>query len=51
MIRKVAIALTLVSAGLAGHVQALGLGGAKVNSNLNQPLVAEIDFVNTGALS
>lgn len=51
MIRKLAIALTLVSAGLASHVQALGLGGAKVNSNLNQPLVAEIDLVNTGALS
>ncbi|KZY59150.1 hypothetical protein A3742_13655 [Oleiphilus sp. HI0071] len=51
MIRKLAIALTLVSAGFVGHVQALGLGGAKVNSNLNQPLVAEIDLVNTGGLS
>ena len=51
MIRKLAIALTLVSAGYAGYVQALGLGGAKVNSNLNQPLVAEINLVNTGGLS
>lgn len=51
MIRKLAIALTLVSAGYAGYVQALGLGGAKVNSNLNQPLVAEIDLVSTGGLS
>lgn len=51
MIRKLAIALTLVSASYAGYVQALGLGGAKVNSNLNQPLVAEIELVNTGGLS
>lgn len=51
MIRKLVIALTLVSAGYAGYVQALGLGGAKVNSNLNQPLLAEIDLVNTGGLS
>jgi len=51
MIRKLAIALTLVSAGYAGMVQALGLGDAKVNSNLNQPLVAEIDLLSAGGLT
>ncbi|MCH2157636.1 MAG: hypothetical protein MK096_02505 [Oleiphilaceae bacterium] len=51
MIRKLAIVLTLASAGYAGLTHALGLGDAKVNSNLNQPLVAEIELVNTGGLT
>ena len=50
MIRKLAIALTILSASYAGVVQALGLGEATVQSNLNQPLVAEISLVNTGGL-
>jgi len=51
MIRKLAIALTIVSAGYAGVVQALGLGEATVTSSLNQPLVAEIELENTGGLT
>ena len=51
MIRKLAIALTIVSASYASVVQALGLGEAGVSSSLNQPLVAEIDLLSTGGLT
>ena len=51
MIRKLAIALTIVSASYASVVQALGLGEAEVSSSLNQPLVAEIDLLSTGGLT
>ena len=42
MIRKLALAVSLVGALGSGAVQALGLGEARVSSNLNQPLSAEI---------
>lgn len=51
MIRKLAIALTIVSASYASVAQALGLGEAEVSSSLNQPLVAEIDLLSTGGLT
>ena len=46
MMRKLAVALSLVSVLGAGVVQALGLGEASVESTLNQPLKAEIELVN-----
>ncbi len=46
MIRKLAVALSLITALSAGVVQALGLGEASVESTLNQPLKAEIELVN-----
>lgn len=51
MIRKLAIALSLLGVCFAGFVQALGLGEATVKSALNQPLNAEIELVNTAGLS
>ncbi len=50
MMRKLAIALSLVSAMGTGTANALGLGEAKVNSSLNQPLSAEIELVNIRGL-
>ncbi|PIE44290.1 MAG: hypothetical protein CSA50_01160 [Gammaproteobacteria bacterium] len=46
MMRKLAIALSLVSAMGTGTANALGLGEATVHSSLNQPLNAEIELVN-----
>ncbi|PID42373.1 MAG: hypothetical protein CSA52_03915 [Gammaproteobacteria bacterium] len=46
MMRKLAIALSLVSAMGTGTANALGLGEATVHSSLNQPLRAEIELVN-----
>jgi pilus assembly protein FimV len=51
MIRKLAIALSLLGVCFAGFVHALGLGEATVKSALNQPLNAEIELVNTAGLS
>ncbi len=51
MIRKLAIALSLLGMCFAGFVHALGLGEATVKSALNQPLNAEIELVNTAGLS
>ncbi len=50
MIRKLAVALSLLGACNAGLVHALGLGEADVQSALNQPLRAEIDLVNVNGL-
>ncbi len=46
MMRKLAIALSLVGAMGPGTAAALGLGEATVKSSLNQPLSAEIELVN-----
>ena len=51
MIRKLAIALSLLGACFTGFVHALGLGEVTVKSALNQPLNAEIELVNTAGLS
>jgi pilus assembly protein FimV len=51
MIRKLAIALSLLGACFAGFVHALGLGEVTVKSALNQPLNAEIELVNTVGLT
>ena len=51
MIRKLAIALSLLGACFAGFVHALGLGEVTVKSALNQPLNAEIQLVNTAGLT
>lgn len=51
MIRKLAIALSLLGAFFTGFVQALGLGEVTVKSALNQPLNAEIELVNTAGLT
>lgn len=51
MIRKLAIALSLLGACLTGFVHALGLGEVTVKSALNQPLNAEIELVNTAGLT
>ena len=45
MMRKLAIALSLVGAMGTGTATALGLGEATVKSSLNQPLSAEIELV------
>ncbi|MDX1452743.1 MAG: FimV/HubP family polar landmark protein [Oleiphilaceae bacterium] len=50
MIRKLAVALSFLSAGFSGLVFALGLGEVSVQSALNQPLKAEIELVNVGDL-
>ncbi len=50
MIRKLAFALSFLSAGFTGLVYALGLGEATVQSALNQPLKAEIELVSVGDL-
>ncbi|MFV1873725.1 MAG: FimV/HubP family polar landmark protein [Oleiphilus sp.] len=51
MIRKLAIALSLLGACFTGFVHALGLGEVTVQSALNQPLNAEIELVNTAGLT
>lgn len=51
MIRKLAIALSLLGACFTGFVHALGLGEVTVKSALNQPLKAEIELVNTAGLT
>lgn len=51
MIRKLAIALSLLGVCFTGFVQALGLGEANVKTALNQPLNAEIELVSTAGLS
>lgn len=51
MIRKLAFALTLISLSFSGVVDALGLGEVKVQSNLNQPLKAQIQLTNVGGLT
>jgi len=50
MIRKLAVALSILGALNAGLVHALGLGEADVQSALNQPLQAEIELVNVNGL-
>ena len=51
MIRKLAIALSLLGVCFTGLVHALGLGEVTVKSALNQPLNAEIELVNTAGLT
>jgi pilus assembly protein FimV len=51
MIRKLAIALSLLGACFTGFVHALGLGEVTVKSALNQPLNAQIELVNTAGLT
>ncbi|MCP5160425.1 MAG: hypothetical protein H7A00_01980 [Hahellaceae bacterium] len=46
MKRKLAVAISLISALGASTVNALGLGEATVKSTLNQPLNAEIELLN-----
>jgi len=48
MIRKLAFALSLLGVCFTGFVHALGLGEVSVKSSLNQPLIAEIELVNSG---
>ena len=51
MIRKLAIALSLLGVCFAGLVHALGLGEVTIKSALNQPLNAKIELVNTAGLT
>ena len=51
MIRKLAIALSLLGVCFTGLVHALGLGEVTIKSALNQPLNAEIELVNTAGLT
>ena len=51
MVRKLVLALAMVGAFYSGVVNALGLGEIKLNSALNQPLSAEIELLQTRALS
>jgi pilus assembly protein FimV len=50
MTRKLAFALSLLGVIFTGFVHALGLGEVSVKSSLNQPLVAEIELVNSAVL-
>lgn len=51
MVRKLAAALLGVGVLVPGLVQALGLGGIKLNSALSEPLDAEIELVQTRELT
>lgn len=51
MIRKLAIALSLLGVCFTGLVHALGLGEVTIKSALNQPLNAKIELVNTAGLT
>ncbi|MEX2962761.1 FimV/HubP family polar landmark protein [Microbulbifer sp. TYP-18] len=50
-VRKLALAVGLVSALVGNGALALGLGEIKLNSTLNQPLEAEINLLQTRGLS
>ncbi|MDX5298500.1 MAG: hypothetical protein LPK85_06075, partial [Gammaproteobacteria bacterium] len=50
-LRKLAVALALVGGLGSNLAHALGLGGAELRSNLNEPLRAEIALVGLGSVS